>query len=74
MKLYHSSLFEVYLYDIDHSMGDFGQKEKKKMPQNKPGRAEPCLPRCNTSSMVGSADPRNVATLIKFISSAMRTF
>jgi len=55
-------------------MRDFPQKEKKKLPQNKPSRDEPCLPRCNTSSMVGSADPRNMAALTQFISSAMRIF
>jgi len=55
-------------------MWDFSQKEKKKLPQNKPSRDEPCLPRCNTSTMVGSADPRNMAALTQFISSAMRTF
>ena len=56
-------------------MRDFRQKEKKrKLPQKKPSRDEPCLRRCNTSSMVGSADPRNMAALTQFISSAMRTF
>jgi len=55
-------------------MRDFRPKEKKKLPQNKPSRDEPCLPRCNISSMVGSADPRNMAALTQFISSAMRTF
>ena len=57
------------------SMRDLRQKEKKKkLPQNKPSRDEPCLPRCNTSSMVGSADPRSMAALTQFICSAMRTF
>jgi len=55
-------------------MRDLSQKEKKKLPQNKPSRDEPCLPRCSTSSMVGSADPRNMAALTQFISSAMRAF
>jgi len=53
---------------------DFRQKEKKKLPQNTPSRDEPCLPRCNTSSMVGSADQRNMAALTQFISSAVRNF
>jgi len=53
---------------------DFRQKEKMKLPQNKPSRDESSLPRCNTSSMVGSADPRNMVALTQFISSAMRTF
>jgi len=44
------------------------------MPQNKPSRDESCLSRCNTWSMVGSADPRNMAALTQFISSAMRIF
>ena len=55
-------------------MRDFRQKEKKNLPQNKPSRDEPCLPRCNTSSTVVSADPRNMAALTQFISSAMRSF
>jgi len=50
------------------TMGDFRQKEKKKLPHNKPSRDEPCLSRCNTSSMVLSADPRNMAALTQFIS------
>jgi len=58
----------------NNQMRNFRQKEKKKLPQNKPSRDEPCLPRCNTSSMVGSADPRNMAALTQFISRAMRTF
>jgi len=62
------------LKKLVHQMRDFRQKEKKKLPQNKPSCDEPCLPRCNTSSMVGSADPRNMAALTQFISSAMRTF
>ena len=49
-------------------------KRKKRLPQNKPSRDEPCLSRCNTSSMVVSADPRNMAALTQFISSAMRVF
>jgi len=37
-------------------MRDFRQKEKKKkLPQNKPSRDESSLPRCNISSMAGSA-------------------
>ena len=52
---------------------DFHQKEKKKLPQNKPSRNEPCLPGC-TQSTVGSANPRNIAAWTQFISSAMRTF
>ena len=36
-------------------MRDFRQKEKKKLPQNKPSRGESSLPRCNISSMAGSA-------------------
>jgi len=48
-------------------------KRKKKSPQNKPSRNEPSLPGCNTSSMVGSVDPRNMAALTHFIKSAMRT-
>jgi len=55
-------------------MGDFRQKEKKKLPQNEPSRDEFSLSRCNTSSMFGSADPRNMAALTQFLSSAMRTF
>ena len=55
-------------------MRDFRQKETNKLPQNKLSRDEPCLARCNTSSMVVSADPRNMAALTQFISSAMRTF
>jgi len=31
------------------------RKKKKKLPQNKPSRDESSLPRCNISSMVGSA-------------------
>jgi len=58
----------------DKIMRDFRQKEKKKLPQNKVSRDEPCLPRCNTSSTVGSAEPRNMAALTQFISSAMGTF
>jgi len=58
-------------------MRDFRQKEKKeekKSPLNKSSRNEPCLPGCNTSSTVGSADPRNMAALTQFISNATRTF
>jgi len=55
-------------------MRDFRQKYKKKLPQNKPSRDESSLPRCNTSSIVVSADPRKMAALKQFISSAMRTF
>jgi len=52
-------------------MRDFRQKEKKnKLPQNKPSRDEPCLTRCNTSSMVGSADPRNMAALTQYYSTS----
>jgi len=36
-------------------MRDFRQKEKKELPQNKPSRDESSLPRCNISSMAGSA-------------------
>ena len=36
-------------------MRDFRQKEKKKLPQNKPSRDESSLPRCIISSMAGSA-------------------
>ena len=36
-------------------MRDFRQKEKKKLPQNKPSRDESSLPRCNISSTAGSA-------------------
>jgi len=36
-------------------MRDFRQKEKKKLPQNKPSRDESSLPRCNISSMAGPA-------------------
>ena len=50
------------------------KKKKKKLLQNKPSRDEPCLPRYNTSSMVVSADARNMAAFTQFISSAMRTF
>jgi len=56
------------------TMRDSTKKKEKKKSQNKPSRDEPCLPRCNTSSMVVSADPRNMAALTQFISSAMRTF
>jgi len=59
---------------LTHPMRDLRQKEKKKLPQNKPSRDELCLPRCSTSSMVGSADSRSMAALTQFISSAMRTF
>jgi len=36
-------------------MRGFRKKEKKKLPQNKPSRDESSLPRCNISSMAGSA-------------------
>jgi len=36
-------------------MRDLRQKEKKKLPQNKPSRDESSLPRFNISSMTGSA-------------------
>jgi len=35
-------------------MVDFGQQEKKKLPQNKPSRDECSLPRCNITYMAGS--------------------
>ena len=38
------------------NMRDTRQKEKKKLPQNKPSRDEFSLPWCNISSMAGSAD------------------
>ena len=37
------------------AMSDFRQKEKKTLPQNKASRDESSLPRCNISSMAGSA-------------------
>jgi len=40
---------------LSSGMRDFRQKEKKKLPQNKPSRDESSLPRCNISSMAGSA-------------------
>jgi len=55
-------------------MRDFRQKEKQKLPQSKLSCDEPCLARSYTSSMVGSAEPRNMAALTQFISSAMGTF
>jgi len=36
-------------------MRDFRQKEKQKLSQNKPSRDESSLPRCNISSIAGSA-------------------